>query len=139
MNIKPAPKPCPASGKQQYDTWQEAHDAIMGQRKMKNGGKDLRTLMEYRCRDCGKFHVGHTHKTDRAKARARQAEQPAAPAPQPRPLTAGQAARKARHEAKEAARHAARAKAFANYNESVRYSYSLLDKELALAAAKAGR
>ncbi len=73
------------------------------------------------------------------KARARQAEQPAAPAPQPRPLTAGQAARKARHEAKEAARHAARAKAFANYNESVRYSYSLLDKELALAAAKAGR
>ncbi len=57
MNIKPAPKPCPASGKQQYDTWQEAHDA----------------------------------------------------------------------------------KAFANYNESVRYSYSLLDKELALAAAKAGR
>src|SRR5258708_31005862 len=98
MNRIPAPQPCPASGKQQYATWAEASAAVREMRKQPIGKKDLRHLNVFQCRECGKFHVGHSHKTDRANARARQAEQPA-PGPQPTPMTAAQAARQAKPEA----------------------------------------
>ena len=136
MNRMPALKRCPISGKQQYDTWEEANAALREMRKQPIGKKDLRHLNVFQCRECGKFEIGHSHKTDRANARARQAAQPAAPAP--KPLTAGQAARQARYEAKEAERHTKRAALFSEYADNLRQSYAMLDREILL-TAKAGK
>jgi hypothetical protein len=135
--MKIAKTTCPYTGKFQYGTWQEAHAAICQQRKQKNGGKNLRSLMEYRCRDCGQFHIGHDHKTYRANARARQAAQPAA-TPQPKPLSPGAARRNMEHAQREAERHAERAALFADYIENINYARKLLDREIAL-TAKAGK
>ena len=112
MNRMPALKRCPISGKQQYDTWEEANAALREMRKQPIGKKDLRHLNVFQCRECGKFEIGHSHKTARANARARQAEQPA-PAPQPKPMSPGELRRKLAHAEKQQQRHNKRAAYYA--------------------------
>ena len=80
-------------------------------------------LVCYICRDCGKWHLGHMRRKQRAT-------------PKPvKQLTPGQLARKERKAAEREAHRAARRVLFADYIENLNICKVLIDRELARYAA----